>query len=378
MRIALIGPTHPYRGGVSQHTTLLCRHLRRSHEVDFISFRRQYPRWLFPGRTDRDPSRFPDVEPCARILDAADPSTWEPVARRAAAFRPDALVLVWWVPFFAPAWWFIVRRVRARARVPVIFVCHNVLPHETNAALERIARSALGTADGFVVHSEADRGRLLGLRPGAAVIRCPIAPHPSLPPYRGSRRQARAELGISGRTPVFLFFGFVRPYKGLDLLLDAMTVVAARRPGAVLLVVGEFWEPVGKTRARIRQLKLEDAVRVVDRYVGNEEVGVYFAACDAVVLPYRSATQSGVPQMAAALGRPAVVTDVGGLAENVKRTGLGRVVPPGDPGALARAMLSVAAGPEPARPKGPDPAWSDIVAAIETLGRRLPAEKGAG
>jgi glycosyltransferase involved in cell wall biosynthesis len=377
MRIALIGPTHPYRGGVSQHTTLLCRHLRRSHEVDFISFRRQYPQWLFPGKTDKDPSRSPDIEPCARLLDAADPSTWEPAARRAAGFRPDALVLVWWVPFFAPAWWFIVRKVRARLRVPVIFICHNVLPHETNAWMARIVRSALGLADGFVVHSEADRGRLLGLRPGAPVIRCPIAPHPSLPPFRGTRRAARAELGIGGRSPVFLFFGFVRPYKGLDLLLDAMTLVTARRPGAALLVVGEFWEPVEKTRRRIRELNLGDSVRIVDRYVGNEEVGVYFAACDAVVLPYRSATQSGVPQMAASLGRPAVVTDVGGLAENVRRTGMGRVVPPGDPAALARAMLSAASGKTTARPKGTDPAWRDIVSAIETLSRRAPAGKGA-
>jgi glycosyltransferase involved in cell wall biosynthesis len=377
MRIALIGPTHPYRGGVSQHTTLLCRHLRRSHAVDFISFRRQYPQWLFPGKTDKDPSRSPDIEPCARLLDAADPSTWEPAARRAAGFRPDALVLVWWVPFFAPAWWFIVRKVRARLRVPVIFICHNVLPHETNAWMARIVRSALGLADGFVVHSEADRGRLLGLRPGAPVIRCPIAPHPSLPPFRGTRRAARAELGIGGRSPVFLFFGFVRPYKGLDLLLDAMTLVTARRPGAALLVVGEFWEPVEKTRRRIRELNLGDSVRIVDRYVGNEEVGVYFAACDAVVLPYRSATQSGVPQMAASLGRPAVVTDVGGLAENVRRTGMGRVVPTGDPAALARAMLSAASGKTTARPKGTDPAWRDIVSAIETLSRRAPAGKGA-
>jgi glycosyltransferase involved in cell wall biosynthesis len=380
MKITLIGPAYPYRGGVSQHTTLLGHYLRRFHEVDFISFKKQYPKLLFPGKTDKDPSRSAEREPCVYLLNPLDPASWNAVVHRVLDFNPRVVVLIWWVPFFAPAWWFIVRKVRARTDIRVVFVCHNVLPHEKNILTERITRAVMALPDGFTVHSEFDEKQLLQLRPEASICRCPIAPHPRAVSSGEGREESRRILRIGRHLAVFLFFGFVRPYKGLDLLLQAMAKVVRARPNALLFVVGEFWEPIDKYRRMTKRLGLDRHVTFVSRYVPNEEVAIYFSACDTVVLPYRSATQSGVPQMAISMGRPVIVTDVGGLAENVTHSNMGWVVPPGDTNALAEAMITSI---EPRQKRKLNskigtqndfpPAWKAIVNAIEKLSIRRAA-----
>jgi glycosyltransferase involved in cell wall biosynthesis len=339
MKVALIGPAHPYRGGVAQHTTLLGRALRQRHHVLFISFSRQYPSWLFPGKSDRDPSRTADQEPCDYLLDPMNPVSWERTARAVARFKPDAMVLVWWVPFFAPAWTFLVLRIRAALRIPVITLCHNVLPHDKGKVQEGLARLALHWPDGFIVHSRSDENVLRNVRPGIPVIRVPLAPHPRPKAEVRAKEEACRILGISSRRTVFLFFGLVRLYKGLDILIEALAE-AAFSGDVALLVVGEFWEPRESFDRQIRALGLENRVTVVDRYVPNEEMGLYFGAADVVVLPYRSATQSGVPQLAFSMGKPVIVTDVGGLAENIRGDEFGCVVPPNDPKELAKAMIA--------------------------------------
>ena len=338
MKCALIGPTYPFRGGIAHYTTLLCHHLRRGHQVEFISFRRQYPDWLFPGRTDREPSRPLLAEECQRMLDPLQPWTWVQAARRIESFAPDLLLLQWWVPFWAPVWWSILWLVRRQARPRVLFISHNVLPHEASRVDRFLARRVLGQGDAIVVHSRRDRDDLLRLLPGADVR---VTAHPTYEVFAqaaSSPTEARRTLGLDDETRVILFFGFVRAYKGLHYLIEALPRVLVHLD-AHLLVAGEFWDDPAPYRERIRFLGLDGRVTLVDRYVPNEEVGAYFAAADLVALPYLDATQSGVVQIAFGFGVPVVTTTVGGLVETVQDGATGFLVPPGDSEALAAAIL---------------------------------------
>lgn len=334
----LIGPTYPFRGGIAHYTTLLCHHLRRRHQVDFISFRRQYPDWLFPGRTDREPSRPLLEVDCERLIDPFDPWTWVQAARRIRAFAPDFLLFQWWVPFWAPVWSSILWLVRRRVNPRVLFLAHNVLPHETRWVDRLLTRRTLGQGDAIIVHSQRDRDDLLRLLPGVEVC---VTAHPTYELFAQqapSRTEARRLLGLGDEIPVLLFFGFVRAYKGLDYLIGALPTVLAHLD-ARLLVVGEFWDDPAPFRERIHALRLDEQVTIVDRYIPNDEVGAYFAAADLVTLPYVDATQSGVIQIAFSFGVPVVTTTVGGLAEVVEDGATGFLAPPGDSQALAAAIL---------------------------------------
>ena len=335
MKIVLIGPTYPFRGGIAHYTTLLCRALRKNHEVKFISFKRQYPKLLFPGKSDYDSSKVPilddDVEP---MLDSLNPLTWIETARKVSRSTPDLLILPWWVTFWVPQFWTILKCVN-RSRTKILFICHNVISHESRWYYRIGTRLVLKGGDFFVVHSEEERQRLLALIPGAKVAKLF---HPTYEIFHSgiSKEEARQRLGVSG--DVLLFFGFVRPYKGLMTLLEAMPKILELRP-ATLLVVGEFWEDKDIYLKRMADLKLSEHIRILDAYVPNEDVDAYFAASDLVVQPYVSVTGSGIVQVAFGCERPVVVTHVGCLPEVVADGKTGYVVPPQDPDAIADAVL---------------------------------------
>lgn len=339
MRIALIGPSYPFRGGIAHYTTLLYRHLKLRHKVRFLSLRRQYPRWLYPGASDRDPSEFAIREDgTENVLDPTNPWTWWQVAQRATAFRPDLIILPWWVSFWSPSYTFILSILRRRTRAKVLYLCHNVTPHESRRYDRWLARLPLSLGDLFVVHSRQDEERLRRLLPGARIQR---TVHPTYEVFRRveiSKAEARQQLGAIGDT--LLFFGFVRPYKGLEHLLEAMPIVLAERD-LHLWVVGEFWQNEARYRQQIKSLGVEDQVHVVNRYISNEEIGIYFAAADAVILPYISGTGSGIAQIAFGYERPIVATRVGDLPDIVEDGQTGWLVPPADPPALAAAMLRI-------------------------------------
>lgn len=338
MKCALIGPTYPFRGGIAHYTTLLCHHLRQRHQVDFISFRCQYPDWLFPGRTDREPSQPLLAVDCERLIDPFKPWSWAQAARRIQAFAPDLLLLQWWVPFWAPVWSSILWLARRRIDPRVLFIAHNVLPHEARPVDRLLARQTLGQGNALIVHSQRDRDDLLRLLPGAEVR---VTAHPTYEMFAQetpSRAAARRTLDLDDEIPVLLFFGFVRPYKGLTHLIEALPTVLAHLD-AHLLVAGEFWDDPAAYQARVQALGLEERVRIVDRYIPGEEVGAYFAAADLVTLPYVDATQSGVIQIAFGFDVPVVTTTVGGLAEAVEDGLTGFLVPPEDSQALAAAIL---------------------------------------
>jgi len=338
MKLAVLGPCYPFRGGIAHHTTRLVRELRREHEVLFVSYTRQYPELLFPGRSDREPTPPRDPVQVEYLLDSVNPATWWRTAAAMARFRPQIALFPWWVTFWAPQVVSVATAVKARAGAEIVLLCHNVHEHEPSFAKKLITRNVFRVADRFVVQSQQEADKLRGLLPRAAVT---VAHHPIYQDVGGPRvdkAEARARLDIDGaKGPVLLFFGFVRPYKGLDLLLDAMTHL----PAATLLVVGELWRDAAQVRAQIARLDLGGRVRLVDAYVPDPDVPLYFGAADVVVLPYRSASGSGVAQLALGSSRPMVVTDVGALAEVVGDGVAGRVVPPNDPAALAAAVGEV-------------------------------------
>ncbi len=337
-RFCLIGPTYPYRGGIAHYTTLLAKHLREDHETLLISFSRQYPAWLFPGRSDRDPSERPLRTDAEYLLDPLNPVTWWRTLRRIREWQPDVVVIPWWVPFWAPAWAILGRGVKRLPDSPrLLFICHNVLPHEqgtwSSRLLPHVIKLALRSGDGFIVHSQAD-GAILGQYFPQTDIR--ISP---LPTYQkvGKSREAVLPVSLPDDRPLLLFCGFVRPYKGLDILLDALPLVLAKRP-LHLLVAGEFWQGAEPYFAQIEQLQLNEAVTIIDSYLPDETLTACISRADVVVLPYRSATQSAVVQLAFGQGKPVITTDVGGLSEAVENGRTGLVVPPENTQALAEAI----------------------------------------
>lgn len=340
MRVAVVGPAPPFRGGIALHTEALLRALATGHEVWAHPFARQYPRLLFPGRSQIDPSAVALAE-ADRALDPYRPSTWHPVAHRIEARGADVVLMQWWHPWFAPCTAGLLRRLqRAAPRCRRILLTHNVLPHKPVPAQRLLARWALSSAELLIVHADREATRARQLLPNARLHRM------SLPCFASdaiapSRDEARRLLGLPSG-PLVLFFGLVRGYKGLDDLIDAMARMSSTTR---LLVAGEFYESIAATRRRIAAHGLEDRVLLRDRFAPAEEVPLLFAAADAVALPYRSATQSAVLPLAVHYRRPFVATDVGGLADAA--AGIGVIVPPRQPAALARGLGEILARPVP-------------------------------
>ena len=336
-RFCLIGPTYPYRGGIAHYTTLLAQHLQKAHEVLLLSFSRQYPTWLFPGRSDKDPSERPLQTEAEYLLDPLNPLTWRHTLQQIQQWQADAVVIPWWHPYFAPVWFGLGRGIQQlKPRPKLLFICHNVQPHEQGSLsrllLPSVLKSVLGRGDGFIVHSQADRTILHSYLPRARVI---VSPHPTYAAI-GDQKDLPFPLQLPIDRPLLLFCGLVRSYKGLDVLLEAMALL--KRPYH-LLIAGEFWQNgLANAQKQINRLGLTDCVTILDDYLPDELLAACIDQANVVVLPYRSATQSGIVQIAFGRHKPVITTNVGGLAEAVTDGSMGLVVPPEDPSALARAI----------------------------------------
>ena len=337
LRIALVGLTHPFRGGISHYTTLLCRALAKQHDVRFFALSRQYPGFLFPGKTQIDESETVFQVPHEATIDSINPFTWIRTAFRIARYKPDLVLYSWWNPFFAPAFGTIARLARWFGGARSCFICHNAIPHERSALDRLLLWYAFSGADAFIAHSQQDADDLRSFRPNATVHQ---NPHPTYvifaPENSPSTEEAKRERGLEGKR-VLLFFGFVREYKGLNYLLDAMEQLGPDEDYH-LVIVGEFYDDPENYRAALQRLNARGQLTLVDRYVPNEEVPAYFLASDLVMVPYISATQSGVIQIAYGFLKPVVATRVGGIPEVVTDGTTGYLVPPGDAEALASAV----------------------------------------
>ncbi len=337
MRIVIISTAYPLRGGIAHYVSLLYKHLSDRHEVSIITFKRQYPKFLFPGKSQEEKGGGSSSVPSTRVIDTLNPFTWRRAGKIAASEKPDLIIFKYWMPFFAPAFGIAARVAKKRSGCKVLFICDNVLPHE-HTPFDKLLTSWLFKAgDYFIVQSRSVEHDLLSV---VASPKYEYVPHPVYEIFGSaiSKSEARNKLGFCEDEKVLLFFGYIRKYKGLHVLLDAVKE-ALTKLKLKLLVVGEFYDDEADYREQIRKLELGEYVKVVSDYVPNEEVAAYFSAADAVVLPYIDATQSGIAQIAYNFSKPVITTDVGGLAEVVLDGRTGLVVPPNAASELSAAIV---------------------------------------
>lgn len=329
MRLAVVGPVAPYRSGIAIHTTALVGALaaHADVEVSVLSFKRQYPRWLYPGADDRGSDTRPPAAPTSFEIDSLSPSTWRRAVQEIERFGADAVIVPAWTFFVAPALGWIARACRRRG-IRVVMVVHNASDHESATWKARLSRFQLRQSSAFITHNTALADavrRTAGGRPVA------VHPHPIYDHYPEPSVELPRKAGLE-----LLFFGLVRPYKGLDVAIRALGLM--QRLDVRLRIVGEFWEGRAAVDALIEQLGLADRVEMIPRYVSDSEAANHFARADAVVLPYRTVTGSGVVPVAYRYGKPVIVTDLPGLSDVVRSGTTGWVVPCEDPAALARLL----------------------------------------
>ncbi len=304
--------------------------------MQIVSLTRQYPSILFPGKTQIDPGKPLFNVPTVPMIDTINPISWFRAARYIVSQKPDVIIFRYWMPFFAPCFGSIVRLVKRKIKTQVIFICDNIIPHEKRPGDIALTKYAFHSVDSFVVLSKTVEEDLHRFVPKARYILSPL-PLFNVFGELQPKKESKLKLGIS-EDHVMLFFGYVRAYKGLDVLLDAMPLIL-KKMSAVLLIAGEFYEDEEKYRNKIRHLGLEEHIRLYSDYIPNEEISSYFSAADVVVLPYVSATQSAIVPVAYHFNKPVIVTDVGGLSEVVKNGRTGFIVPPQNPQAFADAVV---------------------------------------
>lgn len=373
LRIAIVGPVFPYRAGIAYCTTRLAEELGREHEVLISSFRRQYPKRFYPGKDDLDPSLRDRTPSNARFaLDVLNPVSWWMEGAAIRRWKPDVVIFVWWIWVWALP--YLALRNALDPSTRVILQCHNVGEKEPAWWKEELARRALGSADALIVHAkseEEEAQRRLG--PGAPPVERLFLPVHELGRGRVSRTAARERLGFEPGAKVVLFFGHVRPFKGLDLALLAWKSV---RSGARLVVAGEFWWDEEESYRRIaREEGIEDRVRFEPRFIPDEEVALWFGAADVVLAPYRTEAQSGVVLTAFHFERPVIAAAVGGIPEIVEAGRNGLLIVPESPEAIAEAVdrffaSDRAAMEAGARESAGKYSWSEYGSSVSALVRR--------
>lgn len=317
MKIVLLGPAHPYRGGIAAlNDRLAVQLMREGHEVVVYNFKLQYPRFLFPGKTQYTQDPAPEGVDIRRKVNSVCPWNWWRVGNELKKLVPDLLIVRYWLPFMAPALGTICRRVHTNGHTRIICIADNIVPHEKRPGDKMFTRYFVKGIDGFIAMSQEvyrDLDRFV-TNPQKR-----LAPHPVYDHYGESvpREKALERLGLEKNYRYLLFFGFIRDYKGLDLLLEAMADENIGRRPLKLIVAGEFYGNEAYYRELIEKYGLSDRLVMHTEYIPDREINNYFGAADLIVQPYKSATQSGVTQIGYHFDKPMLVTRVGGLAEIV-------------------------------------------------------------
>jgi glycosyltransferase involved in cell wall biosynthesis len=322
MKSAFLSVFYPYRGGISQYNSLLYDALKQRNETNAYNFSRQYPQILFPGSSQYVTENDSQIKtPSERVLDSINPFSYFKTARQIAKKSPDLLLMGYWMPFLAPCLGFVAKRLRKKG-VKVVSVLHNVKPHEKRFGDRQLSRYFLKQNDAFVVMSKAVRDDLLSFIPDAKYI---LHPFPIYSQFgdRMDKIEARKRLKIPLDKKVLLFFGLIRDYKGLDLVIEAFNKLSDEY---YLVIAGESY---GKFDAYQKQIDTNNnKERIVQhiKYIADDEVSCFISAADLNVLPYKTATQSAVVALAYQFDSPVLVTDVGGLKDMVEPYGTGVVV----------------------------------------------------
>ena len=326
MRIAILSCFYPYRGGISQFNASILGELGKRHTVQAFNFKRQYPEFLFPGKTQfvtEDDQAVP-VESVS-LLDTANPFTYIRTARAIEAWKPDLVVMRYWMSWFAPSLGYVARRLKRKCKV--VSILDNVIPHEPHFFDKPFTRYFLSGSTGSVVMCEEVRKDLLAIRKDIPNV---ILPHPLYTHFgeKMDRSEAERALGLQPGKKNLLFFGLIRQYKGLDILLEAFRQLG---DDYQLIVAGEPYGSFEPYQKIIDSLPGRDRIRLIPEYIRDSEVKKYFSAADVTVLPYRSATQSGISSISYHFEVPMIVTAVGGLTQTVGGRGTGLVAQEASP-----------------------------------------------
>jgi len=377
MRIVIIGPAYPLRGGLATYNERLARAFTEAGDtVRIVTFSLQYPDFLFPGQTQLSTEAGPADLRIEVSLNSVNPLSWLRVGQRLRAERPDLVVFRFWLPFMGPALGTVARLAARNGHTRCVAITDNVIPHEKRPGDGPLTRYFLSACHGFVTMSRSVLGDLQRLGFGQRPAR--YRPHPLYDNFGPIRPKAAAlaALGLPDTWGYLLFFGFIRAYKGLDVLLEAFADPRITELPIKLIIAGEFYEDAAPYEALIQRHHLEERIVRATDFIPNERVADYFCAADLIVQPYKNATQSGVSQIAYHFERPMLVTDVGGLAELIPDGVVGYVVPP-TPAAIADAVVDFyvlqregefAAG---VRAEKKQFSWPAMVAALKEVAQTL-------
>jgi len=329
MRIVILGSAYPLRGGgIASFNERLATHFQElGHEVDIYSFTLQYPNFLFPGKSQYSDEPAPAGLNIQTKVNSINPLNWFKVGRELRRAKYDLLIVRFWMPFFGPCLGTIQRQVRKNKYTKIVCIADNIIPHEQRFGDKSLIRYFLKSVDACVTMSKSVLADLKTMSPQMPAV---YTPHPLYDNYglHLSKLDARKLLHIDQQDKVILFFGFIRQYKGLDMLLEALADARVRDLNIKLLLAGEFYGDPAPYLALIKKHHLEKSIYMHTDFIPNQEVGRYFSAADCVVLPYRSATQSGITQVAYHFDLPMIVSNVGGLPELVQDGSVGYVVEP--------------------------------------------------
>jgi glycosyltransferase involved in cell wall biosynthesis len=345
MKIIIIGTAYPMRGGIAQYNSILYKYLSEKNDVKIFSFKRQYPEFLFPGKT-----QYEEGEPAFKIpgnkniilVDSINPFNWFITALKIRKENPDLLIYKYWLPFFAPCFFVISFFVKMFRNTKVLFICDNVIPHEKRIGDRFFTKLVFSVVNYFIVQSGIVENDLKKFNKSGKPYK--LSPHPLYNIFGekvdkdGARKFIEESYNIKfGTNKVILFFGYIRKYKGLMYLLEAIPEIL-KDVDLKLLIAGEFYDDEKPYREKIRELKLEENILLLSDFMPDERIRYFFSACDCLVLPYLDATQSGIVQIAYYYDKPVIVTDVGGLSEVVIKEKTGIIINPGNVNEVAEAV----------------------------------------
>ncbi|RPI71365.1 MAG: glycosyltransferase [Ignavibacteriales bacterium] len=339
-KIIIIGPAYPYRGGPSTFISYLYNSLKDKFEIKIFNYTLLYPSVLFPGKTQYDESETGKfIVPNQRVVNSISPLNWFTTAKKIKNENADLVVFDWWQPFFGLCHFFISLFLRNQYEGKIVFITENFISHEARFIDTFLTKMGLRNADHFIALSKIVEEDLKSISGKRKIHRAELPPFDlyNIPEEKDIILE-RNKIGFGEKDKVLLFFGYVRKYKGLDLLIKAMPEVISSNPDVKLLIVGEFYDDPSSYLQIIKELKLEKYIKVINRFVKNEEVGLYYSLADLVILPYRSATQSAVLNVSYSFLKPVIATRVGGLEEFVENEETGFLVKAGSPENLAEGI----------------------------------------
>ncbi|MCC7303003.1 MAG: glycosyltransferase [Bacteroidia bacterium] len=343
MKVIILGPAHPLRGGLASYNERLARaFIASGHDCRIVTYSLQYPGFLFPGKTQFSDQPPPKDFPVEVSVNSVNPMNWIAVGNRIATEKPDLLVFRYWMPFMAPAQGTIARRVRKNRHTRIVAITDNIIPHEKMMFGDALTGYFLRSCDGFITMSESVLKDIetLGINKPSKFV-----PHPLYDNFGEAvpRENALRELGLDSSFRYLLFFGFIRKYKGLDLLLEAFADSRLRKFPVKLIIAGEYYEDPSPYKTMIRNYGLKEFIIERNDFIPDDRVKHYFSAADLITQTYRHATQSGVTQVALQFRKPVLVTRVGGLAEMVPHGQVGFVTDP-SARAISEKLLEFLAG----------------------------------